>query len=201
MISDGTNSTISTHSIDANPNTDTTEKFQKINRAYQTLSDTRRRRRYNSQMYNHGFSDDTPNFIIDSFEDGSQPLRPKSTATTDAIPYQPNQLEPNNNGRGSLLKNNKDEDGKGTDGAYRIRCLWKIKECTWDDIDIAHYDPLLFMRTKPIEWKPRSGAEQIDWIFIFPPFIMNIIVEKICCSILCVYLLNILILETQQLFA
>lgn len=103
---------------DANPNTDTTDQFQKINQAYQTLSDPRGRRRYNSQTYHHGFSDDTPNFIIDALENDYEPQRyhQKTVSTTDAVRYQTHELKPNNN----LLE--KDEDGNGTtNGGYRIR--------------------------------------------------------------------------------
>jgi hypothetical protein len=77
-------------------------------------------------MYQHGFSSDTPNFIIDNLEDGGYNEPPaKTAATTDAVRYQPVQLEPNENGRGSLLKKDDEEEknGNGTTAGYRIRTL------------------------------------------------------------------------------
>ena len=75
-------------------------------------------------MYHQGFSDDTPNFIIDALEDGyHHPQQPMSTDTTDTVRYKPQNLEPNENGRGPLFENNtEEEDGNGANRKYTIRC-------------------------------------------------------------------------------
>lgn len=106
---------------DANRNIDTTDQFQKINLAYQTLSDPQQRRMYNTKMYHQGFSSDAPNFIIDALENDYEPHQPRTTAATDAVQYQPRQWEPNNNGRGSLLNDDDEEEGNGFNGVYHIR--------------------------------------------------------------------------------
>ena len=110
---------------DANPDTDTTTQFQTINKAYQILSDPQKRKKYNAQTYHHGMSNDTPHFIIDALESDFEYPEPKNTANTDTVRYQPIQIKPNNNGRGSLL--NKDEEDEDDDGnnKYRIRSfMW-----------------------------------------------------------------------------
>ena len=110
--------TTTSHTTDANPNTDTTTQFQTINKAYQILSDPKKRQKYNAQTYNHGMSDDTPHFIIDALESDFEYPEPKNTANTDAIRYQPIELKPNDNGRGSLFNNEDEDDGNNK---YRIR--------------------------------------------------------------------------------
>ena len=80
-------------------------------------------------MYHYGLSSDTPNFIIDNLEDGYdtqdfQESWSKSTSTTDAVRYQPIQWEPNENGRGSLLNKDDDEEKQDANGRYRIRSYW-----------------------------------------------------------------------------
>lgn len=80
-------------------------------------------------MYQHEYSSDIPNFIIVGLEDdtNSQPQERWTTANTASssadttVRYQPHQWEPNENGRGSLLKNDDEENGNGTNGGYRIR--------------------------------------------------------------------------------
>lgn len=107
---------------DANPNTDTTSQFQTINKAYQILSDPQNRKTYNSQTYHYGLSSDTPNFIIDALESDYEAPEVKNTASTDAVRYQPLQWQPNENGRGSLLKNDHDEEQhNGQHSMFRIR--------------------------------------------------------------------------------
>ncbi len=103
---------------DANPNTDTTTQFQTINKAYQILSDQQRRKQYNSQTYSHGLAADTPNFIIDALESDYVAPQTKNTANTDAVRYQPMELQPNSNGRDSLFPMDDDEDQSNP---YRIR--------------------------------------------------------------------------------
>lgn len=101
---------------DANPTIDTTTQFQTINKAYQILSDPQNRKKYNGQTYHHGLSNDTPHFIIDALESGYESPEQKNTANTDTVRYQPMEWQPNENGRGSLFKN--DDDGNNN---YRIR--------------------------------------------------------------------------------
>ena len=81
-------------------------------------------------MYHIGYSSDTPNFIIDGLEDDSNSQYSQERWTTDStassadttVRYQPHQWEPNENGRGSLLKNDDvEKHGYGTNGGrYRI---------------------------------------------------------------------------------
>ena len=105
---------------DANPDTDTTTQFQTINKAYQILSDPQKRKKYNAQTYHHGMSSDTPHFIIDALESDFEYPEPKNTANTDTVRYQPIQIKPNNNGRGSLLNKDEEDDDDGNN-KYRIR--------------------------------------------------------------------------------
>uniref|UniRef100_A0A7S4APH0 J domain-containing protein n=1 Tax=Pseudo-nitzschia australis TaxID=44445 RepID=A0A7S4APH0_9STRA len=114
---------------DANPNRDTAEQFRIVNKAYETLLDPTKRRKYNFQMYNHGYSADTPNFIIDALEDdvypSSVPQQQRSTSRNTPATMQhyqkPIRLAPNEYFNGSLLKNDKDYYTKETDGRYNIR--------------------------------------------------------------------------------
>lgn len=99
-----------TITTDANPNTDTTEQFQTINKAYHILIDPQKRLKYNSQTCHYGLASDTPHFIMDAFETDTYAQQKKSTADTDAVRYQPMQLEPNDNGRGSLFQKDDKED-------------------------------------------------------------------------------------------
>ena len=100
-----------TTTSDANPNTDTTEQFQTINKAYHILIDPQKRTKYNSQTCHYGLASDTPHFIMDAFETDTYYAQPKKgTADTDAVRYQAVQLEPNDNGRGSLFQKDDKED-------------------------------------------------------------------------------------------
>jgi len=103
---------------DANPNSDTTTQFQTINKAYQILSEPQSRQQYNSQTYSQGLAADTPNFIIDALESDYVAPHTRNTANTDAVRYQPMELQPNANGRGSLFPMDDDEDQSNP---YRIR--------------------------------------------------------------------------------
>mmetsp|Transcript_16483 Transcript_16483/g.45438 ORF Transcript_16483/g.45438 Transcript_16483/m.45438 type:complete len:220 (+) Transcript_16483:180-839(+) len=107
---------------DANLNTDTTQQFQAINKAYETLSDPTKRRQYNAQMYHSGYSPDTPNFVIDAFEGGFEPVPRKCTSNTPAELYRTIPLQPNENFNGSLLQNDNDEMRGGMWGGNTIRC-------------------------------------------------------------------------------
>ena len=79
------------------------EKFLDIKQAYKVLIDPRQRNKYDGQRYTQGYVADTPNFVIDAFEDMS---RSAPSPPPPVERYQPMvQLAPNDNFmKGSLFE-------------------------------------------------------------------------------------------------
>ena len=70
------------------------ETFLDIKQAYKVLIDPRQRNKYDGQRYTQGYAADTPNFVIDAFEDMSR----SAPSSPPVERYQPMvQLAPNDN--------------------------------------------------------------------------------------------------------